>query len=53
MQPVNKVKVTEMNNQPQGRSGSKVPIKTGPAKGVQGNKGKGRSAFTANKGKAA
>lgn len=35
-QPVNKVKKSETNNYPQGKSGSKVPMKPGPAKGNSG-----------------
>lgn len=40
-QPVNKVKYSEKNNQPQGRSGGKVMQKSNPL-GVKrvGNKGK-------------
>ena len=50
MQPVTKVPFKERNTHKQGRSGSKVPIKSGPATGSKlGNKGKGRSAFTKNK----
>lgn len=48
-----KERMKEKNNHPQGRSGSKVPIKSGPAAGGKlGNKGKGRSAWTKNSGKA-
>ena len=35
-QPVSKVKYREINNQPQGRSGSGTPKKPGPAKGKKG-----------------
>lgn len=50
MQPVNKIPLKERNNHPQGRTGSKVPIRNGPATGSKlGQKGKGRSAFTKNK----
>jgi len=50
-QPVTKVPLKEQNTHKQGRSGSKVLIKTGPAVGGgdRGQKGKGRSAFTKNK----
>lgn len=55
-QPVSKVrgKESETTNYPQGRTGSKVKMNSGPAtgKGDLGQKGKGRSAFTKAKGKA-
>jgi hypothetical protein len=34
---VNKVPLKESNNHPQGKSGSKVPIKKGPATGRRGH----------------
>lgn len=35
-QPASKVSYSETNNHKQGRSGSKVPMKPGPAKGRRG-----------------
>lgn len=37
-QSAGKAKFNERNNHPQGRSGAKVPIKPGPAKGKVGRK---------------
>jgi len=52
MQPVNKVKYTEKNNQPGGRSGSKVKTTSGPAVGhAKSNPTKGGGIMQGTKGK--
>ena len=52
MQPVNKVKYRETNNQTGGKSGSKVKIVKGPAVGhASGNATKGGGIMQPTKGK--
>lgn len=51
-QPVTRVKFTEKNNYPQGRSGSKVKIINGPAVGsTSGNPTKGGGVMQKTRGK--
>lgn len=51
-QPVNKVKYSETNNYPQGRSGSKVRIISGPAVGnTSGNATKSGGIMEPTKGR--
>lgn len=52
MQPVNKIPLKEKNTHKQGRLGSKVPIKTGPAVGnTSGNRAKGGGITKPTRGK--
>ena len=53
-QPVISVPLKETSNQPQGRSGCKVPMKTGPAVGkAKGNPLKGGAITKPTRGKLA